>query len=93
MKKKEFTGYIVKKDYDLDNLKNYGFYKTSPKDINPWWQRPFDINWDIFGTWNSELLINRDDRKLLMKITEGCDIKNLHETLNQMINDGVLESV
>ena len=93
LKKTEFTGYKIKKGYRINNLKKYGFTKTEPADINPWWQRPFDITWNILGTWNSELLVSRDDRKLLMKTTEGCDIKNLQETLNQMIEDGVLESV
>ena len=93
LKKTEFTGYKIKKGYRLNNIKKYGFTKTEPEDINPWWQRPFDITWNIFGTWNSELLVSRDDRKLLMKTTEGCDTKNLQETLNRMIEDGVLEPV
>lgn len=90
---KEFTGYVIRKDYDLNNLKKYGFCKTRPEDINPWWQRPFDISWGILGTWNSELLVSREDRKLLMKVREDCDTTALQKTLEQMINDGVFESV
>ncbi len=91
--KKEFTGYVIREDYDLNNLKKYGFYKTRPVDINPWWQRPFGITWNIFGTWDSELLVSREDRKLLMKVREGSDTEELQKTLNQMINEEVFKSV
>lgn len=88
----KFTGYTIKKDYDLNNLKKYGFRKTEPKDINPWWQRPFDNEWrGFFGTWRSELLISKEDRRLLSKCEENANLDRLNETLQEMINDGVFE--
>lgn len=89
MKKTEFTGYIIKKDYNLKNLTKYGFYKTEPRDVNPWWQHPFNITWGIIGTWDSELFVSREDRKLLMKYKEGCNMDRLNETLEQMKQDGL----
>lgn len=87
---KDFTGYIIKEDYDLNNLKEYGFWKTEPKDTNPWWQRPFNMNWDnFFGTWDCELLVNRDDRKLYRKCDDGCNMDKLNATLEEMKQDGI----
>lgn len=86
---KEFTGYIIREDYDLNNLKQYGFYKTSPVDINPWWQHPFNITWGVIGSWDSELLVNRNDRKLLMRHDDGCNLDKLNSTLEKMKQDGV----
>lgn len=84
------TGYTIREDYDLNSLKKYGFYKPEP-DTCPWWQRPFNIVWGLFGTWDTELLVNRNDRKLLMEVKEGSNTDDLQETLNEMINDGVFE--
>ena len=87
---KDFTGYIIREDYDLNNLTQYGFRKTEPKDINPWWQRPFNMNWSrFFGTWDCELLVSREDRKLLMKYDDGCNMDNLNNILEEMKQDGV----
>lgn len=85
----EFTGYIIKEDYDLNNLVKYGFWKTEPKDINPWWQRPFNITYNGIGTWDCELFVSREDRKLLMKQTEGCDLNKFNKTIEEMKQDGV----
>lgn len=85
----EFTGYIIKEDYDLNNLVKYGFWKTEPKDINPWWQRPFNITYNSIGTWDCELFVSREDRKLLMKQTEGCDLNKFNKTIEEMKQDGV----
>ena len=90
---KELTGYVIKDDYDLNNLKKYRFTKTSPVDINPWWQRPFDIKWDVFGTWDTELLVSRDDRKLMKRVKDGADTTKLQATLDEMIKDGVFVEV
>ena len=91
MKIRKFTGYTIKKDYDLNNLKKYGFEKTMPKE-NPWWQRPFDTDWSGFiGTWETELLVSRDDRKMLSKCEENANLDSLNRTLQEMINDGVFE--
>lgn len=87
----KFTGYVIKEDYDLNNLKEYGFYKTSPKDINPWWQCPFNITWGVIGRWDSELLVNKNDRKLLMNCDDGCNMDRLNDTLEKMKQDGVFE--
>ena len=86
---KDFTGYIIREDYDLNNLKKYGFWKTEPKNINPWWQRPFNMTWSIIGTWDSELYVSRNDRKLLMKQTDGCNLDELNSVLEEMKQDGV----
>ena len=83
-----FTGYVIREDYDLNNLKKYGFYKPEP-DICPWWQKPFNIVWNLFGTWDTELLVNRNDRKLLKKVKEGSNTDDLQKTLDKMISDGV----
>lgn len=91
-KELEFTGYVIKADYDLKNLKKYGFTKTTPVDICPWWQRPFDITWNIIGTWNTELLVSRDDRKLMKKVKDGCDTSKLEATLEEMIKDGIFRA-
>lgn len=90
---KEFTGYVIKDDYDLNNLKKYRFTKTSPADINPWWQRPFDIKWDVFGTWDTELLVNRDDRRLMKRVKDDADTTKLQSTIQEMMRDGVLMEV
>jgi hypothetical protein len=91
-KVRKFTGYTIKENYDLNNLKKYGFTKTEPKDINPWWQRPFDTDWSgFFGTWRSELLISKEDRRLLAKYEENANLDRLNEALQEMINDGVFE--
>ena len=92
MKIRKFTGYTIKQDYDLNNLKKYGFMKTEPRDTNPWWQRQFDINWSrFFGTWESELLLSREDRKLLSLCEENANLDKLNKILQEMINDGVFE--
>lgn len=85
----KFTGYVIREDYDLNNLKEYGFYKTSPKDTNPWWQHPFNITWNVIGTWDTELLVNKNDRKLLMRHKDGCSLDRLNNVLDEMIVDGV----
>ena len=90
-KELEFTGYVIRADYDLNNLQKYGFTKSQP-DICPWWQRPFDITWNIIGTWNTELLVSRDDRKLMKKVKDGCDTSKLEATLAEMIKDGIFEA-
>lgn len=90
---KEFTGYIIKDDYDLSGLKKYGFYKTAPVDINPWWQCPFDIDWNRFGTWETELLTSREDRMLIKKVMHGSDTTKLQATIEEMMRDGVLYEV
>ena len=87
--KMEFTGYIIKEDYDLNNLGRYGFTKTAPVEINPWWQRPFDITWGIIGTWNAELLVSKEDRKLMKKVKNGFDASELQMLIGVMVNDGV----
>jgi hypothetical protein len=92
MKIRKFTGYTIKRDYDLNNLKKYGFNKTEPKDINPWWQRQFNINWDrFFGTWETELLVSREDRKLLSLCEEKANTDSLNKILQDMQDDGVFE--
>jgi hypothetical protein len=90
---KDFTGYIVKEDYDLNNLEEYGFWKTEPKDINPWWQRPFNMKWDFIGTWDCELLVNRDDRKLYRKCDDGCNMDKLNDTLEKMKQDDIFINI
>ncbi len=87
----EFTGYIIRKDYNLNNLRRYGFYKTEPKNVNPWWQRPFNITWGMIGTWKSELLVDKNDRKLLMKYTNNCNMSEIKNTIEEMKRDGVFE--
>lgn len=87
--KNKFTGYVIREDFDLNNLKEYGFYKTEPVKTNPWWQHPFNITWSVIGTWDSELLVNKNDRKLLMKHEEGCSLDRLNSVLEKMKQDGV----
>ena len=85
------TGYVIKPEVDLATLTNYGFYKTSPKDINPWWQRPFNMSLDVFIMWTCELLVNRDDRELLIEIDDGANTDKLYTTIDKMLKDGILE--
>lgn len=85
------TGYVIKPKVDLTLLGDYGFYKTSPKDINPWWQRPFNMTWDVFITWDCELLVNRDTRELLIEADDGANTDKLYATINEMLKDGILE--
>ena len=85
----EFTGYTIREDYNLNNLKKYGFFKTEPIKTNPWWQRPFNITWDVIGTWDSELLVSKEDRKLLMKCDKDCNLGKINNTLEEMKQDGV----
>ena len=87
--KREFTGYIIKEDYDLNNLNKYGFWKTEPKNTNPWWQRPFNVRWSLIGTWDSELLVSKNDRKLLMEYKEDCNMDMLNKTIEEMKLDDV----
>jgi hypothetical protein len=89
----EFTGYVIEGKCDLHNLKQYGFYKTEPAETNPWWQRPFDVKFDNIGTWESELLVNRNDRKLLAKHTDACNLDKLNATVEKMRQDGILRRV
>jgi hypothetical protein len=92
MKICKFTGYTIKKDRDLNNLKKYWFIKTEPKDTNPWRQRQFNINWNrFFGTWETELLVSKEDRKLLSKCEEDANIDGLTKIIQEMIIDGVFE--
>ena len=91
---KIFTEYIIREDYDLNNLKKYGFTKTTPIDINPWWQCPFNMDWSgVFGTWDSELLVNRNDRKLLMKHEVGANLDKLNKVIEEMKADDVFIDV
>lgn len=85
------TGYTIKPEIDLTILKDYGFYKTSPKDINPWWQCPFNMTFDVFITWTCELLVNRDSRELLMEIDAGANTDKLYATIDEMLKDGILK--
>ena len=85
----KFTGYIIREDYDLNNLEQYGFYKTEPARTNPWWQRPFNITWDVIGTWDSELLVDKRDRKLLTWHDDGANLDRLNKTIEDMKQDGV----
>ena len=85
------TGYTIKPEIDLTILKDYGFYKTSPKDTNPWWQRPFNMSFDVFITWTCELQVNKNDRELLMKIDDGANTDKLYATIDEMLKDGILE--
>ena len=88
--KQEFTGYIIREDYDLNNLARYGFTKTRPVDINPWWQRQININWDGgIGTWDTELLVSKKDRKLMKRVRNGADVSDLRMLIGVMVNDGV----
>lgn len=86
---KKFTGYTIKEDYDLNNLEEYGFYKTESANTNPWWQRPFNINWNVIGTWDSELFVDKNDRKLLMWHDKDANLDKLNKTLEEMKHDGV----
>lgn len=85
----EFTGYIIREDYDLNNLKEYGFYKTEPVRTNPWWQNPFNITYNGIGTWDSELLVDNRDRKLLMWNDTNSNLDKLNKTIEEMKRDGV----
>jgi hypothetical protein len=50
------------------------------------------VDWSRFlGTWRSELLISKEDRRLLAKYEENANLDRLNETLQEMINDGVFE--
>lgn len=86
---KKFTGYTIKEDYDLNNLEEYGFYKTEPANINPWWQCPFNITWNAIGTWDSELFVDKNDRKLLMWHDKYSNLDKLNRTIEEMKQDGV----
>lgn len=90
---KEFTGYVVREDYDLNGLRDYGFTKTTPVDTNPWWQRPFNMTLNVFIEWDCELQLRRDDRRLLKKVDPGANTDRLQATLEKMIRDGVLVKV
>lgn len=85
------TGYMIKPDIDLAVLNDYGFYKTSPKDTNPWWQCPFNMSFDVFIAWTCELLVNRDDRELLMGMDDVANTDKLYATIDEMLKDGILE--
>ena len=85
----KFTGYVIREDFDLNNLKEYGFYKTEPVKTNPWWQHPFNITWNVIGTWDTELFVNKNDRKLLMKHKEGCNLDELNGVIEKMKQDSV----
>lgn len=85
--KKIFTGYVIADDFDLNVLPIYGFTKTWPKETNPWWQCWFGFR------CASQLLVSKDDRKLLMAYDEGCDLTRLNNTLQEMKEDGILVSI
>lgn len=85
------TGYTIKPEINLTTLKDYGFYKTTPKDINPWWECPFNMSFDVFITWTCELLVNRNSRELLMTIDDGANTDKLYATIDKMLKDGILE--
>ena len=86
----KFTGYTIREDFDLSNLKEYGFSKTEPAE-NIWWQRIFNIVWKSrIGVWSSELLVNKENRKLYMKYDEGINLNNINYTIERMKQDGVL---
>ena len=87
---KGFTGYIIKEDYDLSNLKKYGFRKVMPE-TNLWWQRPFNVKWDrFFYTWDCKLLVNKENRKLYRVCDDGCNTDELDSTFEEMKQDGIL---
>ena len=86
----KFTGYIIRADYDLNNLTQYGFKKTEPAHINPWWQCPFNLSWNVIGTWDCELLVDQRDRRLLMWHEEGCNLEALNNTIAAMKRDDIL---
>ena len=84
-----------------DEVKNNSLYmwggqgesvlETTPKDINPWWQCPFNMSLDVFITWTCELLVNRDDRELLMEMDDEANTDRLYATIDEMLKDGILE--
>ena len=81
---KIFTGLIVRDDFDLNNLELYGFYKTQPK-RNPWWQCFFGTNYEAC------LLININDRKLLLKSDKDYELSEVMEAINKMKSDDIFE--
>lgn len=86
---REFTGYVIKEDYDLNNLKTYGFRTSEEKNI--WWQRTFNVKWDrFFGTWDCELLVNKKDRKLYRLYKYGCNMDEINRIFEEMMQDGIL---
>ena len=85
-----FTGYVIKEDYDLNNLKkDYGF--REPPKYNLWWQRPFNIKWRRFyGIIDCQLMVNKENRKLYRLCDDGCNTDELDSTFEKMKQDGIL---
>ena len=53
----------------------------------------FNKKFNVIITWDCQLLVNRNDRKLYVKYEKGCDMSKLQETVKQMILDNVIEKV
>lgn len=89
MPNKFYSGYTIKPDINLSVLENYGFYKTQPKDSNPWWQCPFNIASGVITVWDCELLVNRDTRELFIKEDKNANTERLYQKIERMKNDGL----
>ena len=83
--------YMVNQDYDLNNLKDYGFYKTQPKE-NPWWQNPLTIDHtNGLGFYVESLSINKNTREIFVDIEDGFKAEKYLELIDRMIENDVLK--
>ena len=86
-----FTGYCIKPDVDLADLQKYGFKKAEPRSINQWWQCTLDVSFGSFYMqWSVELLVSKEDRKLILGYEDRNSITTALATIEQMNQDGIL---
>jgi len=88
MKKK--LDYKIKEGYDFNNLKQYGFSKTQPKE-NPWWQYPIQIDWSTgLGFYKESININNKTNEVYLVWEETISQFKHQDVIDKLLGDNAL---
>jgi hypothetical protein len=76
--------YKVNDDFKYDELLKHGFDKTTPKDINPWYQCWVNMYWvGIFGTSKERVNVNKNTHEVIVE----CEYEKWSEKLQSKIDE------
>ena len=81
--------YKVNPKISFDNLCEYGFYKTQPKE-NPWYQCPIKMQWSGgIGWWDESISISKET----YEATVECDFDEWTDKLTNEVNVLIQENI
>lgn len=76
--------YKIRKGFKYSDLGKYGFYKTEPKNVNPWFQCPINTNWNTgLGIWHESIDVNKETNEA----TVECDYDQWSDLLRNRFNE------